>query len=690
MSYYISNATPLVIDYGTQDLSPKTSPQPQDAVPSHCPKFYLYAQKGEGSHLVSGAEAQLMFGEETFKENGKYANHSTVFANGCFQKANNVVVERVVPADAGPKANVTLWLDVLETTVDLYERTTDGAIKLNSVTGLPIVTGTTTGFKVFWTATEESTHSGFDNIGRRVKVQGSQTGPNGEVSQRYPIHERVVSGVGEYGNNRGVRFWAPTSKDIILPTKLMAEERVYPFYLNVIKRSNRLGNVTFVDNVYKERNTMFVLKPGTLDPLSDKALYLGKVGLDDYRNIKDSRYEITYGDFGKMVIYQNNIDELLGMFHAAETDFIDEWSDFTESEEDIYLFNPFSGTSSSDVPYHTFQIVDDVDSTRLTNYTNVWAGGGSDGTMSNSLHAVLVKDAVERYGDPTDNIQNAVVNVENIMYDTGFPLETKFAMANFIAYRKDTIVVWGTQQVDEVNLTPSQELSVAIALKTRAQMFPESDYFGTPTMRAVIMGGSGTINDSSYSARVPTTYHLMRKAAAYMGASNGKWKSEFSFGQGGKNRIEDMSDVDSIWVPPATRVRFWDAGINWPLDFNRNGKFFPANKTVYDEDTSVLNSFPVVVAISNLNRIAHLAWQTYVGDDELTIGQFTDRINEFVTNQARDRFAGKYIIVPVANFTEDDKTRGYSWELPIKIYAPMMKTQMRTSVQAYRIEDYTA
>ena len=93
------------------------------------------------------------------------------------------------------------------------------------------------------------------------------------------------------------------------------------------------------------------------------------------------------------------------------------------------------------------------------------------------------------------------------------------------------------------------------------------------------------------------------------------------------------------------------------------------------------------MAICYVNKVAHAAWREFSGVSGLTNAQLVDRVNEFVYNRTKDRFDGRYVIVPNATVTEMDALRGFSWTLPISIYSPSMKQVMTTSVQAYRIED---
>jgi hypothetical protein len=317
----------------------------------------------------------------------------------------------------------------------------------------------------------------------------------------------------------------------------------------------------------------------------------------------------------------------------------------------------------------------------------VFAAGGSDGTMTQASFDQLVREEMEAYLDPNNPVQELAVNVESIIYDTGFSLATKYALLGFIGVRKDTFVNLSTYEAGTRILEPSEEHSIAIALRTRAQMYPESDHFGTPVMRTMIMGRSGKIRDSLYTAEVPLTYEVAIKSARYMGASNGAWKNGAHFGGAPGSVLDFMTDISITWVPASVRNRNWDVGLNWVQSFDRRSYFFPALKTVYDDDTSVLNSYTVALAIGQLNKIAHSAWRQFSGSDHLSNAVLAQDVDNFIQARVKDKFDGRYVIKPQTQFTDMDLLRGFSWTLPIKIYANNLRSVMTTYTQAFRMED---
>ena len=280
------------------------------------------------------------------------------------------------------------------------------------------------------------------------------------------------------------------------------------------------------------------------------------------------------------------------------------------------------------------------------------------------------------------------INVESIIYDSGFPLETKKALPAFIAQRKDTFVILSTHTVGGPELDNAEEMSLAIALRTKLQMYPESDYFGTPVMRGMVIGQSGKVRFSQFKERVSLSYEVAVKSARYMGAGNGAWKAGKNFDMAPGSIIDTLYDIKQPFIPASVRNRFWDVGLVWAQPFDRRNFFFPALKTVYYDDTSVLNSYFTAMAICQLNKVAHKAWRNFTGTSSLTDAQLIERVNQFVIDHTKGRFDNRFIIEPDTIITDDDELRGYSWTLAIKIYAPNMKTVMTTYVEAYRISDY--
>lgn len=689
---YIINAAPMVIEYGTQDLSTVQLPIQPENIPQHLPKFYLYTQKGPTNpQLVQGVSRTNIYGVDSFDVRKKYANYATVMANNIDAQANSCMIQRIKPDDAGANANIILYLDVLPTTIETTQRNPDGSIVIGS-NGTSVSNGTTQGFQVKFVYAYDNTDN--NTFGQKTIIPGDQVDtsvtPN-VTSQRYPIMELAASSFGEWANNIGIRIWAPTSDvNPDIPMQVIQKNRVYPYYISAISRPDIYSSASQTTTIFGDRFVKVTFEPNTVNPANDSQMYIGDTFLNAYQNLNNPGFPPVIGDFGSLYVYNNNIDTLLKQFYTAEIPFANaQWSDFATqptNPNDYTLFNFIGGTSSSNVPYQSYQFVDSSTSISLTSVTNIYAKGGFDGTMNDTNYATSVSNLVKAYADPNDPVQDLAVNVESIMYDPGYPLQTKYDMISFIAQRKDTFVVLSVFDVNGPVMQSSEEYATAIALRTRMQMYPESEYFGTPVTRGMIIGRSGMLVNSQYKRRVPLTNEVAIMAAKYMGAANGRWTSGQNFDGAPGSVVKNMYDISITYVPASVRNVNWAVGLNWVQNYDRSSLFFPALKTVYDDDTSVLNSFITAMAVCQLNKISHRAWREFSGVSNLTNASLIDKVDTFISNAAAYIFDKRFVIQPATFISNADAMRGFSWTTPIKLYAPNMKTVMTTYVQAYRLD----
>jgi hypothetical protein len=454
-----------------------------------------------------------------------------------------------------------------------------------------------------------------------------------------------------------------------------------------VYRKDDLSTATIVETQGAEQFKDVTWKAGVIDRNTDSKLSIEDVFLQAYQDFDSTVNPPVYGPFGEMHIYHSNLEGILSDVYDAESLWENEGNDLDGSTGGEYKVNVISGIHSTGVPYETFELIDASDCVWLTETSNIYAIGGEDGTMNETLFADLVTTAVTEYANENSILMDSARYPESIIYDSGFPLATKYALCNFIAVRKDTFVVLSTHDVLGLTLTASQESSLAIALKTRLQLFPESEYYGTAVMRGMVVGRSGRLLQSQYGKNLPLTLEIARKAASYMGAGNGRWKPGFAFDAAPLNNVSMFTDINVTFTPATVRNKDWDAGLNWVQSFGRRSYFFPALKTVYDNDTSVLNSFFTAMAIVELQKVGERAWRQFTGSANLTNAQLIERVKRFIVENTIGRFDERFVIEPDVYFTEADIARGYSWTTKIKIYAPSMKTVSVLSIEARRISD---
>jgi hypothetical protein len=303
--------------------------------------------------------------------------------------------------------------------------------------------------------------------------------------------------------------------------------------------------------------------------------------------------------------------------------------------------------------------------------------------------AQLVATEVAEYANPNSQLLNTAVNIESIFWDSGYPIETKRELCKFISERKDTFLALSTYDVNGPKLTAATENSMAASLRDFMRMYAESDYFGTQTMRGMIIGRHGDLIGTQYKKQLPLTLEVAAKAAAMMGAADGKWREGAIFDRAPNNIIRKFENVNVTYTSVATRNRDWKMGLNWVQSYSPRELFIPGLQTIYDDDTSILNSFFVAMVACTLQKIGEQVWREFTGSVRLTEAQLIEKVNAAVNQavQDRGRFCDMFRIIPKAVITPADRQRGYSWSLIIELYANNMKTVMTLDVYAKRMSD---
>lgn len=695
----IINGAPGLVNPGVKDDSNVQIARQAIPLPQHLPKWLIYAQTGPSIYdavpeqLLVGNERNALYGDETFAQDSKYFNHQTAFSNISNARGNTGMYVRMLGKNFGPKPTALVSLDVLPCKIDVYQRNTDGSLKLDTA-GDPIATGAQVdGYRVKVVVDNLTSLAQEATFGQRDSTVGDQVDTATSVqSTRYPLFDLQHSFYGEDGDLTGFRLWGQTSENTgSLPTKMMNSAKAFPLNFGVVRKDKKTGNVKFVESIFGDQFMTVTLKPGSVDPLVNKKVYLGERGLKEYRNLTDTRYPLVYGQLGKMVIYQENLDLLAGMFHAAEVAAgLSNWHDFDEGVEDKHLFNMITGTTTGGVNYNTFMFVDSADSVRFSSNTTVFLKGGNDGEMNNENFGDAVAEYFDRYADVNDELMDDAYHVESHFYDSGFPLDVKYRLIKFISERKDTFLHLVPSTDGERRLTRSEEYSVASALMSRIMLYPESTYFGTPVYRCMITGCTGkvrgAVNDKDYAALL----EVLDKSSAYMGASNGIFKSDKRFEGYPGHILELMYDLSIRFVPDAIRVRNWDLGLNWLARFDREQFYFPALKTVYNDDTSVLTGYVFACILLTVNKSLSKCQRVFSGRSDLTPEQFTTKVNSWLIEDLKGKFDNRVTIIPHAQFTSMDEIRNYSWTVPVDVGGEGMKTVMTAYAVARRRSDLAA
>lgn len=706
----IMAGTPQNYAVGIDDQSAAAATYTSPPYPQHLPFFPLFMKKGDTNlNILLGTSRTRMYDDASFDELGIYATHQTPYANAANAAGNSGAYLRLKPTDAGPRANLILGVDVLVDNLDLYATNSDGSYQLDSITRQPIVKtagAIVNGIKIRWYLESITDASVFDDTyGTATRGVGTMVSASGASSTKYPLVQMAVPTFGAYGNNVGISLWAPQDgSQLPLNRNIMNKAGAYPYRMAFMTRDNATYTPTPIASTFSEQSIEFTFKPNTLVPNSTKPLSLREAIIYSYEDTADTTLPDWPSPMTDVKVYDANVAAVYALAFNAEKPYANEFSDITTAspDTDMWLMNILTGLSGSGVPYTGVHVVGtnaslptNQQGLNLVKSNNLWASGGSDGTMSTEMYENLVVEAIARFADANDEFSSVLLHPVSDFYDSGFAMENKRKLALFAATRKDTMINLSTHVAGEAPVGASERSSRAVLLKSYLEAYPESDYFGTANCRATIFAGSGVRLNSVWAskggniARTPLNRWLIEAASAYMGAESQKWKSAKAFDQGDNRIISTFKNFDVRFSGATVRHTDWSNGLVYPEPYDTKRLFYAGLQTPYGDDTSVLNGYFFVRACMFLEKIGFEAWREVTSNQKLTAAEIESNIKKYIEDRVIGLFDDRYTITATVTHTALDKQRGYSFHTQVTIAGPNMTTVQTYWLTAQRLADTT-
>ncbi|BDH16618.1 MAG: hypothetical protein [Bacteriophage sp.] len=565
--------------------------------------------------------------------------------------------------------------------------------------------------------------------GKQLGVITDATAPYS--STLYPVFDLEYNSEGERGNDFGVRLQLPISTGASpIDTASVYANNAYMWRMGVVSKNTVTGGYDVVSTVNGETSVDVALKATARSDRFNLPLAIDAIWLNSYILPATDVTPEFAGSFGKMHFYRDSVEELQkllisGNGHSiGESTYNDEaklgWGRVPLTAANSYLLNFLGGYDVDGASYFTFSLADSANfgGVTITMDNVIYASGGTDGLKTTAsgendelanyeLFDSLVRAEMANFGDGTVQWLNTARYPVSTFWDSGFSVDTKKAMLTPLGKRKDVAVILATQSVADYVTTnaggkitkvwswvppnnEAEETSLAGSLRTLASSYPESEVYGTSVCRAIIVGQCGTLINSNYTRKLPLTYELAAKVAYFMGDANGVWRDDGAYDVKGNNKIEFMKDINLSWKNENVANQAWANGLVYAEDYDIKSLFFPAVRTVYNNDTSVLNSSITMFAICFIERVCQGAWRDLVGNAKWTQAKFKQESNQIIADRLNNVFDGRFIISVDTFFTQADSQRGFSYGCKVYLYAPNMKTVGQYTIVAQRIDDYNA
>lgn len=640
----LKNSTPRAIFTGFKEgltTDPVTAPE---ITPIHLP--YVFIQGGRGKEdtlLLTGDALSTVYGEDMLNYRSKYASPATLIARQAASTGSAIFTKRLVAPDA-TAARIRIGVEVVADKLVVYQRNADGSF-MKDTDGNKIPDGdkTVDGVKMRWIVNHDKDAVAPNAFGKDEVVIGQMTAADGTQSNYYPILDGMVSWRGAEGDNIGLRLEAPTALSSN-PTRTDIIERIGAFLYRIqfVERKSSRTAPTVIRTISGMEQETFALQEGVIQPDDETDLSFGKVVVDAYEYNETGNTPI-FAPMDQMHLYQKNIDEVVKKLYESESkvnkDLLTD-VEFVEGQMNI-----FTGVDYNGIPYQTIEVLDaDHGGVIFDGTSTFYAIDGSDGDVDWDTFDALAKQQFESFGRMGEDLEDMAFYPFSIVYDIGYKVDTKKAMANVLSLRPDVMIIASTHTWKGVELNVDEESSMGAMLRNYYRLHPESVLYNTPACRAAVFMQYGESIEAPSLGKVPLTLEVANKLATYMGASDGVIRGTRIDNNPG-NVVTTMRKINKTYRNATVRDRDWENGLNYVQTYNRNSNFFPAWGTIYNNDRSVWRSLINVIIGCDLTRVCYRLWAETTGttgmDETLFLKLMGERFLEYTTGRYNDHVTVK-------------------------------------------------
>lgn len=637
------------------DESARTVFRPE-VVPLHRPMFLGFAEKGPVNVPMFGnyTTHRDRFGRATFDQYSKFFYHPNLFMTRACQQQCFFV--RLADKSAAIASGV-LELHLKENVqVPQYEKDEDGN-RLEDSDGnfVPRESGgvavTEEGVEIFWTIRPLEEDETLNSLLPKT-VDGVTV---------YPIMAYKDRSPNSAANRAGVKLWFDWEEaDLSVINNI--ESLMFEF--GIVNQPYGLDTPQPIRNLFGNPTTSFSFNEEAIDTSTDRRVYFDHILQNDYRDLPFD-----------LKVYPQNVKE------------IGEKVLEVESHPEItnpYMVNIFNGQTLEGQYYDHVVVKTDGDDDNITILDEdviQYMSGGSDGDTSKEALESLTNEWLtgETFPDIYDQARYPITH----LYDSGYSLETKKFMIDFLGVRDDVKVILSTQDVFNAPNGKEEDQSTGSALRSQLLLHPESLIHGTQVCRGTIFQQCGRLVDNpNWLQIVPATYDCLVKKCVWQGATYFK----------GKPKGLPNSDVavlrDINWFPNSDdhKQLSWDTGLNYMQYYDMSRFHYPDVRSVYPYETSLISDDIMCDILVYLKHIARYQWSVFAGRDEDAELLFGEIRND-ISNDIYSKF-GNFLRFEVSVYQTDiDKQLGFQSTIEIAVYGNMPQRVWNVLIPVRRNEE---
>ena len=617
----------------------------------HRPLFLSFAERGPIGVPVYGSYDEIVskFGEGTFDVFSNYYRHPNLFAERSLR--NNKIFFVRVASDTAKAASLVLQCSVHKSQIIQYQKDSAGFI-IKDVDGnpIPVDDGTgdplkETGTVVKWSVRELDVLN--ENPGKLVQQTSMMVdplgGPNIEVTT-YPIAVFTASSAGAWGSVTGFKFYWNADSDISVAEAM--KSLIFTFGFVTIPWDADTASV--VRTMYLDVDTEFTFAEGTTDKTTMRRYNISEVIANDY-NEDDVLFDLH--------TYPQNV-EIIGNTCIADEDI----TVFTELTSP-FMVNLFTGKTMEQKPYDHIVVDTDADDAVTFNKNIInYMLGGNDGDTADADLESLTRDWL------TGNVFPDILDMPRYpithLYDSGYEMETKESLIDFLGIRDDVKIVMSTQSVYNEPNTKAEDQSAGSFLRSRALLHIESYIYGTSACRVTILQQCGYLNESiPYTKLVPATLDCMMKKGEWQGATYMKGKPKGL----PKSAVTILKNINWFPVSADFKQLSWDNALNYMQYYDMTSVHYPDVISVYPYLTSLLSDDIFTDMLVYIKHIVRYQWAKFAGVDD-PIAQLITDIKQSVGRDIYSKL-GNFLRAEVNPYqTDTDVALGYSLTVEIPVY----------------------
>jgi hypothetical protein len=287
----------------------------------------------------------------------------------------------------------------------------------------------------------------------------------------------------------------------------------------------------------------------------------------------------------------------------------------------------------------------------------------------------LVNDWIS--GEDHGGFSNLQQHPMTHFYDPGFSLSTKTALLRMLDLRDNFKIDLATQDISQPVNTKAQDISAGQMLLFRAQMHPESQIAGVGCCRVGIYAHAAElVNGSPYGGPIPFNYNRLIQRRDLDGGIYLKGSS------GGLPNSQVTIFRKPLWVADdeSSQSLTWANCINTVRHASRTVIFYPALRTVYPNDTSLLSDDEISDRIIYMFKICRRIWAKYAGRRQDPKKLFP-LIQMDINNECAAAFSGDNINIRATVFqTAVDTNLGYQISVNLNVSGRLPMRTMNFNV----------